>query len=333
MNKTPSVRRHSYRYVAALVIAVAITAAGCGGGGEDRPPPPPPGPLDVGVTISGSSGTVMTLHADNTATIQLLSGKQLTFASPHGSTWTITSHAGATATIQTDTIESKAVTVSGVAGSSVDFHFVNSSDSTEHATVTIRLAVGEFGRVAPRDGEAQEWAEGQRSWSSTVAVFPDGYQIASGDLPQTGLIDEYTRYDENDARTGWSTEDHSCNDEPRYPAVVYPVGVGKSWSYEGNAECTDAFGISHWNEHRSVSSVVTRFETVTVGAGTYYAARIESEEGLMVTGDVDDFNGSGTTNNVCWWATEIGRIIGCEWTRRWNGNTFVSSNELTLFAQ
>jgi len=317
-----SVRRRLW----GIFVATAMAAAGCGGSGGDSdgvpPPPPPPPPLAVKLTVGEAAGPVMTLKPGTTATIQVLRGRHLAFDSEAAFKWSIVEGPWARAEVRTEEPNSKSADVSGPADSYVAFRVENAADSTELATVTVRLVEDGFNRIAPREAELQQWQStviqtpptypsSDYAWFAlTSQVYDDGSYVVDTDLWSND-------YDSSDGLVNASNSFYEkyCHHAPSYASVVYPVQTGSTWSYQGTQECTEMI-FDKLVTRRSRSNVVEGFESVTTPAGTFMAARIRSNESYLYTdADWPDQNDSGTVTSVCWWATEIARMVRCHSTK------------------
>lgn len=303
-------------------VALALAAlSGCGGGGGDES-----GGNDTGFQLSASlDGTPITgfaLKDGGTTTLNIASGQEVRLSASNGVTWT--------ASMEKTTIRPKdqnsavwdAVLISPEGGT-VTLVAKSAADASKLATIRIEVPPHRYARVAAKVGESTLWREQgtnvdgspfDRSYRDTTeAVDAQGgftmnrYSV-SGTLTDTFLNDA----DRNrTARIRADNPTQTCTFTPKREHFQYPMFVGKTWQSGWQYQC----GAFH--ETAVLEASVEAFERVAVGSDTFDTLRVKY--GVAFTNSNDGNLSNGVTGNAayrmdyrCWWATELGRAVKCE---------------------
>lgn len=310
----------------AAVIA-AIVLSGCGGGGGDD------GGNDTGFQLSASlDGTPVAgfaLKDGGTTTLNIASGQEVRLSASNGVTWT--------ASMEKTTVQPKsqnsavwdAVLVSPEGGA-VTLVAKSAADATKLATVRIEVPPHRYARVAAKVGETTLWREQGTKVDGTPidvayrdttdAVDAQGgftmnrYGI-DGTLTDTFLNDA----DRNrTARIRASNPTQTCTFTPKREHFQYPMFVGKTWTSSWQYQC------GAYHETAALQANVEAFEQVAVGSDTFDTLRIKYD--VAFTNSNDGTLSNGITGNAayrmdyrCWWATELGRAVKCEFNYSYVG--------------
>ncbi|MBC7957253.1 MAG: hypothetical protein H7Y33_15440 [Cytophagales bacterium] len=127
------------------------------------------------------------------------------------------------------------------------------------------------------------------------------------------LLESYTfDKDDNRLRRFTAFNSNTCTYSPRRNFFDFPLYVGKSWSTDWLYNCS-----SGYHENATHTAQVQAMESVTVGAGTFDALRIQYQTQFTNSNDAGLLNGvSGSATysqeGTCWWAPTLKRMIKCD---------------------
>jgi S1-C subfamily serine protease len=128
-------------------------------------------------------------------------------------------------------------------------------------------------------------------------------QVAGLDSATAGGIVDIWDRNWNQVRSGETDFD------PSYPAILFPLQPGKTW--------TSSFTIGRGTRgqvRHQLTVQVTRWERITVPAGTFDAIRIALRGRFEVHSP--EISGGGTINDVIWYAPQVGQVVRKDLDRR-----------------
>jgi hypothetical protein len=102
--------------------------------------------------------------------------------------------------------------------------------------------------------------------------------------------------------------------KPYFPTYRFPLEVGKAWSGKVAFDVADGVTLAF-----EVESRVTRWEQITVPAGTYDTVRVVMKGYYDASGSM---GGNGTVSNVFWYAPAIRQIVRQQIEHRSSGSTY-----------
>jgi hypothetical protein len=300
-----TIKHSAARLGLAATLAIGLTwglSACGGGGGEDEPD------FAVTATVQGDTAPGTTLAAGQSATLSVPSGATLVFSSEGETRWTHTP-TDASFTVDSFSWTSKQLTVQSNGGGSVVIVFTGKDDDAERSTLTVNVAPRRFDRVAKVLGEREDWSDTVVTRAGTTQLNSSSRVVTSIEADESYWVDRsFARYlyDAADRllRSEF-TSGRTCNYAYPVEGVSYPLYVGKSWTQDNRYDCSDDSG-----SNSTAVRTVEAFESVEVPAGAFGALRIRSS--FSITNDSSVPGGAHSSEQVCWWAINIGRYVKCE---------------------
>lgn len=307
---------------AALAVIVLSSLVACGGGGSGGSDTP----FEVSVATTDTTARTETLSAGETVTLEVAAGTRLTIKSTGETRWTPV-NVDASYVVDSFSFTEKVVTVDSIKGGEVAFSVSSKSFPEQSAVLKVKVAPHRFAAVKPNVGQthtmksttrADDGSEyTQTSTHEIIAVRDDGSYDDRVSWEGSDWTAIFT-YDANDNNLGYADGNGKCTVTPAGMLAGAPMYFGKSWAYKSQVVCEDGRTYSH-----EVTSNIDGYAEVSVPAGKYHALRLQQTKlsyhpnSASPTG-----NNVWTSKFVCWWATEIGRVVKCEDT-----TTFEFSNE------
>jgi hypothetical protein len=153
-----------------------------------------------------------------------------------------------------------------------------------------------------------------RNYTLTVtAVNPDG-SYGLDRIETSGALGERYVNDRGGNRVVRfiASTNNNCTYAPKREYVNFPLYVGKTWAANWHYGC--ALG---YREDAAHTARVEALETITVGAGTFEALRINFHTSLTNSNDFQLVGGSAgqgayAHDGVCWWSTQLKSLVRCE---------------------
>jgi hypothetical protein len=300
---------------AALAIMVLASLVACGGGGSSEADTP----FQVSVATTDTTARTETLSAGETVTLEVGSGTRLTFKSDGETRWAPVS-ANASYVVNSFSFNEKVVTVESIIGGEVAFSISSKSSPERSAVLKVKVVAQRFAAVKPNVGQTRTMKSTTRAddgseYSQTrtyevIAVREDGGydNRATWDGSDWGWTGTYDANDNELSYVGGNN--NKCTFTPASTWVGAPMYFGKSWISESQVVCEDDYSYS-----LKVTGKVDGYAEVNVPAGKYYALKLEQTD---VTTHSNPASPTGkdvwTSQQVCWWATEIGRLVKCDGT-------------------
>lgn len=315
-------------FTAAALVAVALNA--CGGGGDDGGNE---AGKDTGFQLSASlDGTPVTgfaLKDGGSTTLNIASGQELRLSASNGVTWT--------ASMEKTTIQPKsqnsavwdAVLISPEGGT-VTLVAKSAADASKLATIRIEVPPHRYARVAAKVGETTLWREQgttvdgspiDRTYRDTTTAVDSQGGFTMNRYRTTGELTDTILNDADRNRTARISADspsQTCTFTPKREHFQYPMFVGKTWTSGWQYQC------GAYHETAALEASVEAFERVAVGSDTFDTLRIQY--GVAFTNSNDGNLTNGVTGNAayrmdyrCWWATELGRAVKCEFNYSYVG--------------
>jgi hypothetical protein len=302
---------HATKAALATMVLASLVACGGGGGGNSESNTP----FEVSVATTDTTVRAETLSAGETVTLEVAAGTRLTLKSDGETRWTPVS-VDASYVVDSFSLTEKVVTVDSITGGEVAFSVSSKSSPEQSAVLKVKVAPHRFAAVKPNVGQThtiksttrtEDGSEyTQTNTHEVIAVRDDGSYDDRVTWEGSDWITIHT-YDNNDNNLSYLSSDSKCAFTPAATWVGAPMYFGKSWVSKSEVRCDDGYSYS-WE----VTGKIDGYAEVSVPAGKYRALRLQYVE---VTRTPDSTNPAGentwTTREVCWWATDIGRIIKC----------------------
>ncbi len=314
---------HAIKAALAVMVFSSLVACGGGGGGNGGSDTP----FEVSVATTDTTVRTETLSAGETVTLAVAGGTRLTIKSDGETRWTPV-NVDASYVVDSFSFTEKVVTVDSIEGGEVAFSVSSKSSPEQSAVLKVKVAPHRFAAVKPNVGQTRMMKSITRGPDGSeytqirtheiIAVREDG----SYDDRVTSDVSSWitiNTYDANDNNLSFVTSE-KCTFTPPGTSIGAPMYFGKSWTYKSQVVCEDGYSYS-----QEVTSKVDGYAEISVPAGKYHALRLEQTE---VTRSEESV---WTDNYVCWWATEIGRLVKCDGTTTTGTTTFSSTDEMQSF--